>query len=104
MLALSKFLIQENKANEKHLSKGRKLTYTYATMVLSRGQNGKHQDVLEIVLDETLGALGSNLGCSLLTKSFDLNGPQLTIYKMKSVIFVFPTLQSYCEDKIGKQM
>lgn len=92
VLALSKFLIQGNKANENNL------TYTYATMQLSRGRYGRYRGVLERVLHAAVGALGSNLGCSTLAKSFDLNGPQFPIYKMRSVIFVFLTLQSYCVD------
>lgn len=80
------------------------LTYTYVTKLLSRGSNGRHQGVLERVLDAAVGDLGSNLGCLTLAKSSDLNGPQLPIHKMRSVIFVFPTLQSYCEYKTEKQM
>lgn len=60
--------------------------------------------MLEILSDKASGALGSDPACSALTRLLDLNRPQITIYKMRSVIFVFPILQSYCEDKIEKQM
>jgi hypothetical protein len=40
----------------------------------------------------------------ILANSLDLTGPQIPIYKMKSVIFVFPTAQSYYENRIEKQM
>lgn len=80
------------------------LTYTCVIKLLSRSLNGRHWGGLERILDEKLGDLGSNLVCLTLAKSFDLNGPQIPIYKMRTVIFVFPALQSYCEDKIEKQM
>ena len=47
--------------------------------------------------------MDSNLDRSTLAKSFDLNEPQIPIYYMRSVIFVFPTSQSYGEDKMKKK-
>ena len=104
MLALSKFLIQENKANEKNLSKRRKLVLYLCNKAAFKKPKSKVLGCARKSLSWSLGGLGSNLDCSTLAKSFDLNAPQIPTYKMKSVIFVFPASQSYGEDKIEKQM